>query len=93
MKVDPLCCSASALSPSLLLFRVTSDQYRHKGKEEDSLGQYKTCTTRLLASPARLALRNTALRHIKLSGEGKSWKDSRGRKNRRKREELEAKNT
>lgn len=93
MKVDPLCCSASALSTGLLLFRVTPDQYSQKGKEEHGPGEHTTCTTLLLASPARLALRNTALRHVRLSGEGRSWRDSRERKNRRQKEELEARNT
>lgn len=84
MKIDPVCCSASALCTSALLFRVTSDQHRQKGKEEQGLGEHMPCTL-LLVSLAQLALRNTALRHIELSGEGKrSWRDSRGRKNSRK---------
>lgn len=75
MKADLLRCSDSALSATLLTFRVTSDQYRPKGKEEHSLGEHMIYNpTAGLTCMAGSETHKTVWR---------TWRDSRGRKNRR----------
>lgn len=65
MKVDPLCCSASALPTDLLLVRITTDQYK-KGKEQQGLGS-TWHTSSCCGLSCMVAQRNTALRPLLLA--------------------------